>query len=494
MEKSRVALVRDSGLLVSSPKGGPAIRDLAFQGERIERMVARAFELSGFDFADRIARTRKERPVVVLKVNATAVAPPEDLSTTDPRLVRAVCVYLLSQVPRGSQIELLVADNCAFGEAGLTSNAFATSLIAAAAAEGGAELRPLDLMPHHRTNPRFPATPLVMKTVNIFEVVDSADILINLPKMKVIVDQIVSLGLKNWVGVIPAGSHIRGERHTAGRQESLDQQGYHRADLCMKVVDIHQVREPDFTLIDGIWALEGQGPWFGQRRIMNLLVASSDVVAVDATACRCMGIDPLEIGEIRVAAQLGIGVYEEDKIDLRFEELSPDIEVMETDDTDFVSNEDIRRVRQFFRRPSHSPVAVAKRVHLHVGGTCIGCLANIRGGLDTLVHYGFPFERMTSDVHIVAGMDVSIPAPLDGHVIVVGDCATLRLDFPDEAHSERVRKSVLDTVNEAVPPGVDVDVFPGCAPVAIFDELVEWMAGKLSAPEQRAWRQQNGLL
>ena len=48
--------------------------------------------------------------------------------------------------------------------------------------------------------------------------------------------------------------------------------------------------------------MEGNGPIQGTPRTMGLVVAGADPVAVDATCCRIMQIDPRRVGYLRLAA------------------------------------------------------------------------------------------------------------------------------------------------------------------------------------------------
>jgi uncharacterized protein (DUF362 family) len=60
-----------------------------------------------------------------------------------------------------------------------------------------------------------------------------------------------------------------------------------------------------FAIVDGIEALEGYGPLLGNRLHAGVIVAGSDLTAVDATCCRVMGIDPEQIGYLTLGAALG---------------------------------------------------------------------------------------------------------------------------------------------------------------------------------------------
>ena len=49
--------------------------------------------------------------------------------------------------------------------------------------------------------------------------------------------------------------------------------------------------------------MEGNGPIQGTPKTAGVMVAGSDPVAVDATCCRIMRIDPSQIGYLRLAAE-----------------------------------------------------------------------------------------------------------------------------------------------------------------------------------------------
>ena len=70
------------------------------------------------------------------------------------------------------------------------------------------------------------------------------------------------------------------------------------------------------TVVDGFYGLEGSRPVSGYPVKMDLIIAGRDVVAVDATACRVMGIDPFEIYHIRRAYEKEFGEMTQDRIQL----------------------------------------------------------------------------------------------------------------------------------------------------------------------------------
>ena len=56
-----------------------------------------------------------------------------------------------------------------------------------------------------------------------------------------------------------------------------------------------------FSVVDGIVAMEGNGPQGGDRRMEGLVIAGGNPVAVDATCARLMGFDPRKLAIVREA-------------------------------------------------------------------------------------------------------------------------------------------------------------------------------------------------
>jgi uncharacterized protein (DUF362 family) len=63
-----------------------------------------------------------------------------------------------------------------------------------------------------------------------------------------------------------------------------------------------------FAVMDGTIAGDGPGPRAMRPHVKNVLLASSDQVAIDAVAARMMGFDPMSIDFIRIAHEEGLGV------------------------------------------------------------------------------------------------------------------------------------------------------------------------------------------
>jgi len=116
-----------------------------------------------------------------------------------------------------------------------------------------------------------------------------AGLLVSLPKMKTHHWVGATLSMKNLFGVVPSGIYgwPKNVLHWAGIEESI--------------ADLHAAFPRQFAIVDGIVGMQGNGPVQGVPKSAGVLVAGGDPVAVDATCCRIMRINPYGIGYLRLA-------------------------------------------------------------------------------------------------------------------------------------------------------------------------------------------------
>jgi len=117
-----------------------------------------------------------------------------------------------------------------------------------------------------------------------------ADLLVSMPKMKTHHWVGATLSMKNLFGVVPGGIYgwPKNVLHWAGINECI--------------ADLHAAFPRTFAIVDGIVGMEGNGPIQGVAKYAGVLVAGRDLRAVDATCCRIMRIDPLQIGYLQLSA------------------------------------------------------------------------------------------------------------------------------------------------------------------------------------------------
>ena len=143
-----------------------------------------------------------------------------------------------------------------------------------------------------------------LKNITVPRIVTESAV-ISAAKLKTHKDTGVTLGMKNMFGLLP--EKFKGKYHLKG--------------INKVVADINTVLKPALTLIDGFVAMEGSGPINGTPVKMNLIIAGTDTVATDSTACRIMGINPHEIKHIRWTHEKGLGKI--DDIQVIGEKLNP---------------------------------------------------------------------------------------------------------------------------------------------------------------------------
>jgi len=116
-----------------------------------------------------------------------------------------------------------------------------------------------------------------------------AGLLVSMPKMKTHHWVGATLSMKNLFGVVPGGVYgwPKNVLHWAGITESI--------------ADLHAAFPRQFAIVDGIVGMEGNGPIQGVPKSAGVLVAGADPVAVDATCCRIMRINPYGIGYLKLA-------------------------------------------------------------------------------------------------------------------------------------------------------------------------------------------------
>jgi len=117
-----------------------------------------------------------------------------------------------------------------------------------------------------------------------------ADLLVSMPKMKTHHWVGATLSMKNFFGLMPGAVY--------GWPKNI----LHWAGIDECIVDLHRVFPRHFAIVDGIVGMDGNGPIQGKPKPAGVIVAGADLVAVDATCCRIMRIDPSRIGYLQLAA------------------------------------------------------------------------------------------------------------------------------------------------------------------------------------------------
>jgi uncharacterized protein (DUF362 family) len=132
--------------------------------------------------------------------------------------------------------------------------------------------------------------------------IHDADVLISLPKLKTHHWAGATLALKNLFGTLPG-------IYYGWPKNELHWRGIHNS-----IVDIALTRTPELAIVDGIIGMEGDGPLNGVAKPFGALIMGHDLVAVDATCCRLMMLDPDKIGYLVLGHMKKLGRIKEAEI------------------------------------------------------------------------------------------------------------------------------------------------------------------------------------
>lgn len=140
-----------------------------------------------------------------------------------------------------------------------------------------------------------------LKELFLPDTVLRSDFVVSMPKLKTHHWAGVTLSLKNMFGIVPGTCY--------GWPKNV----LHWAGISQALLDINSTVRPDFSIVDGIVGMEGNGPLQGNPKVCGVLVLGEDPVAVDATCSRIMGLVPDRIDYLAQASCL-LGHLKEEKI------------------------------------------------------------------------------------------------------------------------------------------------------------------------------------
>ncbi len=146
----------------------------------------------------------------------------------------------------------------------------------------------------------------LVKTFTLAGIINEVDYIINLPKLKTHVHSIFTGSIKNLFGFVPG--LLKPQFHVKFSEP---------VHFAQMIVDLAMIIKPQFTIMDGIVAMEGEGPSNGQPKKLGVLIASSDMVAIDSAACHLIGLNPHHIPIIQQANQDGLGEIDLGKISIQ---------------------------------------------------------------------------------------------------------------------------------------------------------------------------------
>jgi uncharacterized protein (DUF362 family)/NAD-dependent dihydropyrimidine dehydrogenase PreA subunit len=258
--------------------------------ETVAKTVRQAFEDCALDVA---------RKSVLIKPNILGPFEVDRHITTHPSVVAAV----LAEVRRRGPRRVFVGDNP--GMRGYGANLECARRSGILAVCDGAYVNLSEAGRKVSINSRF-----IQEVVVSGEVLD-ADILISVPKMKTHLVTTLTAAIKNSFGHLVGGQKAELHRRALGARNFSE-----------IVVDVYQLRPPDFVVVDGVVAMEGRGPSSDELYQAGVIVAGTNGVEVDAVVATLMGAPPQKVPMLTIARDRGLGEIDPNNMKLKGD-LSP---------------------------------------------------------------------------------------------------------------------------------------------------------------------------
>ena len=243
------------------------------RGKQPSKMVETALELIG------AKGLVKPTDKVLIKPNYVVAKHPSTGITTDSRVLESIIEFVKGHGGK----DIVVGE----GGAGDTERAF--DVVGIREVTARQKVRLVNLNRDSRVNVRIPRS-LALKEVGVAETALKSTSIINVPKLKVHHMAVVTLCMKNLMGLILPKSIMHSQ---------IDQK---IADLTSLFKDKVKI-----NIVDGLVGAEVDET-SGSPVKMNLIIAGRDMVAVDTVGSAVMGIDPKRVKYLKLAEERGLGV------------------------------------------------------------------------------------------------------------------------------------------------------------------------------------------
>ena len=315
-------------------------RCIDYESQSVQKAVSLAVERAG-------GIPSRDWNDVLLKANLLAPRRPEDAVTTHPEVLRGVACALRRENPN---VSLHIADNPGYVHASGFPRLLDVTGVGAMAAKEGITVGPLSEKGYAESKGAFK----VLNSPRVASRYREASFCVNVAKMKTHVETEITGCIKNIFGI--ADTQTRKKAHQSPSKR-------HLADA---VVDLFEVRRPEFHVLDAVVAMEGNGPSHGTPRSVGWVLAGDNALAIDIAAAFIMGYrNPMEIPLLKAAAdRLGgpFSVAEIDLVGAQWDELTV---------TDFKkSSGGLRLLPTFLRGLAHGLVSLKPRLD---ASKCISC-------------------------------------------------------------------------------------------------------------------------
>jgi uncharacterized protein (DUF362 family) len=167
-----------------------------------------------------------------------------------------------------------------------------------------------------------------LNKIAVSSLVVNADKVISIPVAKTHSWAQLSLASKNFIGITPLSRYAQLIDNTWWNRDTFDHSSPQR--IAQVYLDIVKGIKPALSIVDFSIGIEGDGPTTSQggitlnmknRRGSWAIIASTDIMAVDATAARIMSHDTKKVKQLTMGFDMGLGEIRETSIKIIGEKL-----------------------------------------------------------------------------------------------------------------------------------------------------------------------------
>lgn len=199
--------------------------------------------------------------------------------------------------------------------------------------------------------------PLMYKFWNVAREAYEADVVITLPKLKTHAMMFYTGAVKNQFGCVP------GSQKAAWHTKLPDSINFSKM-----LLDLNSVVKTSFAILDGIIAMEGNGPRNGTPKRMDTIIMGKSLTAVDSAAVRLIGYDNvLTVPHLKVAHDTNWGAVLPEEINI----LGEKIENMKC--KDFKLSRNAKVINSISPKLNNFVTSLTAPNPVLVAEECIGC-------------------------------------------------------------------------------------------------------------------------
>ncbi len=239
-----------------------------------------------------VSRFAQEGENIVIKPNALIGTNPEKCVCTHPSVFRAVCLIL-----KEANVILSYGDSSGFGRCQTNMKRGGFKQVAD---DLGIRMADFD-----KGRPVTHNQALLNRIFVLANGVLESDGLVSVPKLKTHGLTRFTGAIKNQFGCIPG--FRKGQFHIKMADPY---------EFATMLVDLNTLVKPRLYIMDGIMAMEGNGPRSGTPKKLGVLLFSNDPVAIDAVACKIINLDPAFVPTSEAGEKAGLGTYHYQNIEI----------------------------------------------------------------------------------------------------------------------------------------------------------------------------------